>query len=567
MAYLKKISLEGVTNNVAMTEVEIKQDSADVLSVESSNTGLDDDANPLYKIAIAVDGKTITKTGNDGLATTLKLKYHEAVTTEGSEKGAYIALEDINGTSITNSEVMVEDIVGNSVLKSASYSETTGKLTLVFATSSGTDTTVEIDLGKLLDIDDIIIDQETGKDYLSFDVANEATEEGQATLGVKLAEVTYTASTQSAPANLTADVTKGKMVDASEAVPAIKNYVDDVVSKETTARENKDIELTGAINTEKTSREAKDTELQSAINGVSQALGAETTARKSVDGQDGDTYSPNTTTEYIKEATSLNDADIKLDNAIKTLDGKVIENERVTSEALTDLDSRKANASDVLNGVKAGNGIEVDTKDAEGKQTVSVKRDATSESYLTVGTDGVKLSGVGTAISDAIGALNANITKSDGFVSVTIDEANGKITDTSSVSVTYGNYDETQTDGIAKTTNTKTYVDNKIDALNVTDAAVEGQYVSGVSESGGKITVTRANVGDAKLSGFATDATKTGAIEATDTISDALNKIQNTIEENERVSAEAFVDLQEKLTNLLTEFEDLKTRVQALENK
>ena len=44
----------------------------------------------------------------------------------------------------------------------------------------------------------------------------------------------------------------------------------------------------------------------------------EIAARKAVDGQSGQTYAANTSTNYIKEATSLNDADVKLDTALKT---------------------------------------------------------------------------------------------------------------------------------------------------------------------------------------------------------------------------------------------------------
>ena len=47
------------------------------------------------------------------------------------------------------------------------------------------------------------------------------------------------------------------------------------------------------------------------------ALDAEIAARKAVDGQNGDTYAANSNANYISEATSLNDADVKLDAAIK----------------------------------------------------------------------------------------------------------------------------------------------------------------------------------------------------------------------------------------------------------
>ena len=54
------------------------------------------------------------------------------------------------------------------------------------------------------------------------------------------------------------------------------------------------------------------------------ALDAEIAARKAVDGQDGQAYAANTSATYISGATSLNDADVKLDAALKALDGDAI---------------------------------------------------------------------------------------------------------------------------------------------------------------------------------------------------------------------------------------------------
>ena len=71
--------------------------------------------------------------------------------------------------------------------------------------------------------------------------------------------------------------------------------------------------------------------------------------RKNIEGQTGDTYTANTRAKYISGATSMNDADIKLDEALNGL-----------SASLT-----KAT-------VKEGNGISVDNTAADGT-TVSVK--------------------------------------------------------------------------------------------------------------------------------------------------------------------------------------------------
>lgn len=80
----------------------------------------------------------------------------------------------------------------------------------------------------------------------------------------------------------------------------------------------------------------------------SSALAAEIAARKAVDGQNGDTYSANTSANYIGDATTLNDADIKLDIALKAVDDAM------------------------LTGVVAGNGITVSDKGSK-SQTISAK--------------------------------------------------------------------------------------------------------------------------------------------------------------------------------------------------
>lgn len=53
-------------------------------------------------------------------------------------------------------------------------------------------------------------------------------------------------------------------------------------------------------------------------------LDAEITARKAVDGQSGQTYAANTKANYIAQAGSLNDADVKLDAALKTADDAML---------------------------------------------------------------------------------------------------------------------------------------------------------------------------------------------------------------------------------------------------
>lgn len=102
---------------------------------------------------------------------------------------------------------------------------------------------------------------------------------------------------------------------------------------------------------------------------------------------------------------------------------------------------------------------------------VSVKIDETSEGFLTVSEAGVKLSGVKNAIDDAV------------------------------------------------------------KALDVTDTAKDGEYVSQVSETDGKISVKRANVSDAVLNGYAKgEKPASTVIAATDNVKGAIAKLEHQVD-------------------------------------
>ena len=76
----------------------------------------------------------------------------------------------------------------------------------------------------------------------------------------------------------------------------------------------------------------------------------------------------------------------------------------------------------------------------------------------------------------------------------------------------------------------KDEIDRKIAALDVTDTAVDGQYVSQVSETDGKVSVTRANVSQAVLNEY-TKGSDATPVAATDTINQAFSKLENQIAE------------------------------------
>lgn len=75
--------------------------------------------------------------------------------------------------------------------------------------------------------------------------------------------------------------------------------------------------------TDATTVAATDT-INQAVSKLENQIDVEIAARKAVDGQDGQTYTANTTAKYISSATSLNDADVKLDSAVAAITNSAV---------------------------------------------------------------------------------------------------------------------------------------------------------------------------------------------------------------------------------------------------
>lgn len=128
-----------------------------------------------------------------------------------------------------------------------------------------------------------------------------------------------------------------------------------------------------------------------------------------------------------------------------------------------------------------------------------------------------------TAITNAINALDVASAGGAGKYISAISETNGKISATATTMDTAPTASSTNavTSGGVKTaidneaTARNTAITNAINALDVTDTAVSGKYVSAVSETNGKISVTRADlpntINNAKsLNGYVTCTTAAG---------------------------------------------------------
>lgn len=210
---------------------------------------------------------------------------------------------------------------------------------------------------------------------------------------------------------------------------------------------------------------------------------------------------------------------------------------------------------------KLGNGLEFSSESNENK-SINVKIDSNSEKdsqstpadFLTVGANGVKIQGIKDEIDRKINALDfttdaavagqyvAAIEETDGVVAVktraNVSEAvlnnYAKGSEATAVAAT-----DTVNQAISKLENqvdaakaaATSGITAAIEALDFTDTAVAGQYVSKVNETDGVVSVTRANVSDAVLTGYTKgSAPASTAIAATDDVKGAIAKLEHQVD-------------------------------------
>jgi hypothetical protein len=159
-------------------------------------------------------------------------------------------------------------------------------------------------------------------------------------------------------------------------------------------------------------------------------LDAEIAARKAVDGQNGDTYAANAGTNYISAATSLNDADVKLDTALKTVadSANSAQTEIDAIETAVGLNADGTHAQSAGNYTSGADSIEGEIVALDGQ--VKANADAIEDlqdSYIS----GITMNGSGVTVTDNVAALTARYTNTaaeseDGMVITTGD--NGGLT-------------------------------------------------------------------------------------------------------------------------------------------
>lgn len=233
---LKQIQIGGSSYQISMPQVRVKVGNENVMALTTEHSDVNDTEDVVYTLELKHDENTIKATER-GLSTNLKVFYDEAQKKLG--------LSGANNQLIEDSSVDVSQLFGKlGLLKNSAYDETTGVLTLTFETTEG-DNSVQVNLGKLLDVNDVAVKSDSTK-YLTFELSNPEQETEQAVVGVKVAQV------ENATENATG------LVDAYE----VKTFVDSKEALLTNKIEMAKTELSGLIDRVKQTADTNKTSIE-----------------------------------------------------------------------------------------------------------------------------------------------------------------------------------------------------------------------------------------------------------------------------------------------------------------
>ena len=162
--------------------------------------------------------------------------------------------------------------------------------------------------------------------------------------------------------------------------------------------------------------------------------------------------------------------------------------------------------------------------------------DPTSETFLTVGADGFKLSGVQDAIDDVVADLDATVTgaTSGNHVTISIEELDGKLVQ-SGLTI--------QENDIASATDLAELSGKTITAITSTNGSITASISN---EAGNKTADIQTDASKIKMSGFTSSDALSG-ITSSSSITEAFMEVDNVITTNEQVTAAALNDLDARL--------------------
>jgi len=171
-------------------------------------------------------------------------------------------------------------------------------------------------------------------------------------------------------------------------------------------------------------------------------------------------------------------------------------------------------------------------------------------------------------VAEELSKLTATTVAGDSKIVSDVTQANGKITTTAK------NVTEVKLAGLSATADTKisatdtlgdalAKLQGQIDNMDKAAEAVDGQVVTTVTETDGKVTETKAHVKDLQLGGYAKSASATGDIASTDTINTALSKLENKVGANKITNADHSIVVTEPTGTATTT--DIKVNIKSSE--
>ena len=471
---------------------------------------------------VRVDGTTVLVDSNDGLKSGLKLVYVPASAQSGETPAvdAHIALSDNSDKELYT--IPVASIVGNGVLDHSTYDKEKNVLHLFFKTSKvGVFNEVEIPVGEILDINDIIIADDSSI-YL-----NVTPDASVVNLGVKLQDV----STADADHNgLASAKAVREYVDSKTTDLAVKAEGDAYVDATVDAGDNKKINvaatdktkaavalaetaLQGINKTETTKTYIDLTIGEKTLDGSTQSLEINETAlvQKFVDTDASIDALQTKDVEIDASIDALQAKDVEIDASIDALQAKdeeidasidALQAKDVEIDgSLGRLNSSVSAIETAIAGMDAelsvnalDGSIGITLSETDGKVTAIGVTATKAETTFTPASENTQASlestsGIltGSAIEDIVayvdaksGALDSSVTGKDTkeFVIVNTVQTDGALS-AENVTVVYGDYNDPQTDGLATTSATKTYVDTEIQSLDLANDAADASAVDG----------------------------------------------------------------------------------------
>lgn len=326
----KTVTVNGLDLAVNIDEDTIVKDSNGKLSVSASATAVS--GKEAIEVGNATEGgkevslkidstDKVLSQSDAGLLASLELKY----TPKSDTANGKIELIGKDNTVISTFDTT--DFTVDGFLDSVAWSTESGKeniLVFTWNTTAGKSAT-EVDLTKYIDTytngdglnladKKFSVKIKDGDKYLTVD------ENGVASKGI-----------DDAISTAVGDLEEQLLGDAEELTDfgKVEDEINDLKDSLKTTIEDLDADVTSTggefVTVQVTEEDGVITAVTVTETDIASetALNAEIAARKAVDGQNGQTYAANDGTTYISGATSLNDADVKLDAALKDVADKV----------------------------------------------------------------------------------------------------------------------------------------------------------------------------------------------------------------------------------------------------